>query len=122
MKGAASNKFRVESSGDIIGVHGEDEVGDTKESFADMNDLEKDLSSERIDAKYPADCYSFISLHSPFERPTFFAFGVLVWLFQVRLRTFSTILLMPLRLSLPALISFSFPLFLPSDARWHSFS
>ena len=35
-------------------------------------------SSERKKSKYPADCYSFISLHGPLEQPKFFFFGVLV--------------------------------------------
>lgn len=33
---------------------------------------------------YPADCYSFMAVHGPFERPLFFFFGFLVWAFQVR--------------------------------------
>ncbi len=41
-------------------------------------------SPERKNAKYPPDCYSFLSLHGPLENPTFFSFGVVVWAFQVR--------------------------------------
>ena len=32
---------------------------------------------------YPADCYSFIAVHSPFKKPQFFFFGIMVFVFQV---------------------------------------
>jgi len=32
---------------------------------------------------YPADCYSFIAIHSPFSSPFFFLFGFTVWVFQI---------------------------------------
>lgn len=49
-------------------------------------------SSERKNSKYPADCYSFMSLHGPLEQPKFFFFGVLVWAFQVRFWLFCGII------------------------------
>ena len=50
----------------------------------DSENLQKSYSVRRENAKYPADCYSFLSIHGPFEQPKFFAFGVIIWLFQVR--------------------------------------
>ena len=50
----------------------------------DRENLQKRYSVQRENAKYPADCYSFLSIHGPFEQPKFFAFGVIIWLFQVR--------------------------------------
>lgn len=44
-----------------------------------------ETESERTMAgTYPADCYTFMALHGPFEKNLFFYFGFLVWLFQVR--------------------------------------
>lgn len=51
--------------------------------FVDEVSDEEDVYSKRANAKYPADCYSFLALHGPFEAPVFFFFGVMVWLFQV---------------------------------------
>jgi len=40
--------------------------------------------SERGEVEtYPADCYSFMSIHSPFEKPMFFLFGFVVFCFQI---------------------------------------
>jgi len=32
---------------------------------------------------YPADCYSFMAVHSPFKKPYFYFFGFTVWVFQI---------------------------------------
>ena len=78
-----SRMLRVDSTGEIIDV--KDAEKPTKGSFGDLNGQQEDIGrfSERIDATYPADCYSFLTLHGPFEKPLFFGFGILVWLFQV---------------------------------------
>eukprot|EP00531_Pseudo-nitzschia_arenysensis_P000586 CAMPEP_0116127834 /NCGR_PEP_ID=MMETSP0329-20121206/7043_1 /TAXON_ID=697910 /ORGANISM="Pseudo-nitzschia arenysensis, Strain B593" /LENGTH=1048 /DNA_ID=CAMNT_0003621943 /DNA_START=256 /DNA_END=3405 /DNA_ORIENTATION=+ len=80
---------------------------------------------------YPADCYSFMALHGPFEAPRFFFFGFLVWVFQV---TF--LILLVLRVAHPTLSTnenddnpdeddtggFAFAKFVPSNnntlSRW----
>jgi len=41
------------------------------------------ISSEDTIKKFPADCYSLMALHSPFESPFYFYFGLLVWVFQM---------------------------------------
>lgn len=79
-----SNKFQDGLWEDTM--NGEGKLADERESIVDLNelnDVEKECFSERMSAKYPADCYSFLSLHSPFESPMFFAFGLTVWLFQM---------------------------------------
>ena len=91
MSESESRHLRVEPTGDIIGFNGDGEVAPdavatlSREGIFDkLNDMEEERSSSnRMDAKYPADCYSFLSLHGPFENPKFFAFGVMVWMFQV---------------------------------------
>jgi len=32
---------------------------------------------------FPSDCYSFLSLHGPFDNPLFFSFGMMVYIFQM---------------------------------------
>jgi len=32
---------------------------------------------------FPSDCYSFLSLHGPFDNPLFFSFGMMVFIFQM---------------------------------------
>ena len=58
---------------------------DNAESFEDelKGDTEQGSSkdSESEPQTYPADCYSFLSLHGP--KSGFFYFGLLVWMFQV---------------------------------------
>lgn len=46
--------------------------------------IPKDSTNDE-DAKYPPDTYSFLALHGPRERPAFFLFGLLPFVFQVAL-------------------------------------
>ena len=85
-----SRIFRIEPTGSIVGVNSSKAVGSEdvvpisrEGDLEKVNDLEE-FPSKRMEAKYPADCYSFLSLHTPFEQPKFFAFGIMVWMFQVR--------------------------------------
>ena len=39
-------------------------------------------------ATYPPDCYSFLAIHGPFKNPFFFAFGMMVFSFQLAFLTF----------------------------------
>jgi hypothetical protein len=54
-------------------------------SFKDLSkSMQYDMMAEsgEVDT-YPADSYSFISLHSPLKKPYFFFFGVMVFVFQI---------------------------------------
>ena len=45
----------------------------------------QETESEKTNfGNYPADCYTFMSLHGPFDKTLYFYFGFLVWAFQVR--------------------------------------
>ncbi len=50
--------------------------GSAKETF--------ESESKASTGTYPADCYTFMALHGPFDGNRFFYFGFLVWAFQVR--------------------------------------
>ena len=43
-----------------------------------------DNESKPCTGTYPADCYTFMALHGPFDGNRFFYFGFFVWVFQVR--------------------------------------
>mmetsp|Transcript_63806 Transcript_63806/g.71312 ORF Transcript_63806/g.71312 Transcript_63806/m.71312 type:complete len:1086 (-) Transcript_63806:338-3595(-) len=50
----------------------------------DVEDGKADSESDDDDVQtYPADCYSFVALHSPFDGLGFWSFGVFVWTFQI---------------------------------------
>ena len=56
-------------------------------NFDDDSDKKGEEEHEQSSEKrgtYPADCYSFLALHGPIKSPTFFSFGLTVWMFQVR--------------------------------------
>ena len=60
-------------------------IDDAKNGADDeVNDLKDERIIKRHEAKYPADCYSFLAIHGPFEKPLLFSFGLMVWAFQVR--------------------------------------
>ena len=46
-----------------------------------FHDTQTDTSSRNY--TYPADCYSFLALHSPYSNFGFFLFGFMVWAFQI---------------------------------------
>lgn len=46
-------------------------------------DLKGDAEGDEEVETYPGDCYSFMSLHGPFDKGGFFYFGFFVWVFQV---------------------------------------
>ena len=65
--------------GDVVSVSGEDFDDEAKCATVTEGDTHMIL-------KYPADSYSFMAVHSPFDKggSLYFAFGFMVWLFQVR--------------------------------------
>ena len=79
----------MESSGDVVNVgdvNGDEEVfgGDEFENElkgSAQEDSEDDDNSKEFDT-YPADCYSFMSIHGPTSG--YFYCGFIVWAFQVR--------------------------------------
>lgn len=67
--------------GEVVDADGfDDEVKSKsgKETSDGTSDGEEDYGN------WPADCYTFISLHHPFDGTYFFWFGFAVWVFQVR--------------------------------------
>ena len=66
----------------VIAVTSEANFDD--EAQSDMKGDDELQEQSEMSGTYPADCYSFLAIHGPTENPTFFSFGILVWLFQVR--------------------------------------
>eukprot|EP00536_Pseudo-nitzschia_multiseries_P016330 jgi/Psemu1/220980/e_gw1.1078.1.1 len=64
----------------------------------DIGLIGKETSSKDVVKTFPPDCYSLMALHSPFEAPYYFYFGLLVWTFQI-----SFFLLLVLRVASPKL-------------------
>jgi hypothetical protein len=64
-----------DSSDDFVSVKGRDDT-----HFED----ERTSVSGGARGTYPADCYSFMAVHGPFDGTHYFYFGFLVWVFQVR--------------------------------------
>ena len=87
----------VAANNGITGTDDDVPVAVAKEgSFDNESDQkgeeEDEQSSETGGQTYPADCYSFLTLHGPIKSPKFFFFGLTVWLFQVRTATIPLVL------------------------------
>ena len=82
------NKNKIE-----VLTNGVDEViseamlvdGNGIEDVVEIEDFSDEMycKSDGERQTYPADCYSFIALHSPFDRGGYFYFGFSVWACQV---------------------------------------
>jgi len=55
-------------------------------------------SSIKSTGKYPADCYTFLAVHTPFDKTLYWYFGFFVWFFQM-----AFLILFVLRVAHPSL-------------------
>ena len=71
--------------GDYVDPDGEVHGIDKNEQQEEQNNNNKNNNGGGRDhvETYPADCYSFMAIHSPLKDPGFFAFGFLVFTFQI---------------------------------------
>jgi hypothetical protein len=82
--------MKEENDIDIGIASGDDAVADSISVEVDTfdNEVTQDTEGGIEDDKlkygtYPADCYSFMSIHGPFDKNGYFYFGFAVWAFQV---------------------------------------
>ncbi|OEU06031.1 L domain-like protein [Fragilariopsis cylindrus CCMP1102] len=81
-----NNSEEIVHISDSLSEEGRDDNGGSNKNVAEQPVLpnnEDDFSSTFSSKPYPADTYSLLSLHGPVGNPSYFSYGLMVYLFQM---------------------------------------